>query len=203
MATLRSAVALWPDVEAEPEARAKVMGRIARAVTRTEQLIRFFLVLAREERERAESGSVTLDAVVADLVAELTAETSDSGPRWSIQIPPEARVQASRDVVVCILHNLMDNALKHARPAQIVISWDGHGVLCIEDDGPGFPELRSTDVRAATPTTTGYGMGWDLVERLCRVQGWSVTRSTSGLGGARVDVRFSTSRRVQKPGFVV
>ena len=48
MATLRSAVALWPDVEAEPEARAKVMGRIARAVTRTEQLIRFFLVLARE-----------------------------------------------------------------------------------------------------------------------------------------------------------
>jgi signal transduction histidine kinase len=203
VATLRSAVALWPDVEAEPEARAKVMGRIARAVTRTEQLIRFFLVLAREERERAESGSVTLDAVVADLVAELTAETSDSGPRWSIQIPPEARVQASRDVVVCILHNLMDNALKHARPAQIVISWDGHGVLSIEDDGPGFPELRSTEVRAATPTTNGYGMGWDLVARLCRVQGWSVTRSTSGLGGARVDVRFSTSRRVQRPGFVV
>jgi signal transduction histidine kinase len=193
VATLKSAVALWPDIEAEPEARAQVMGRIARAVNRTEQLVRFFLVLAREEREPAETGWVALDAVVADLVAELEDQTLGSSPTWRRQLPPEARVQASRDVVVCILRNLMDNALKHARPGQILIAWKGNGVLCIEDDGPGFPELRPADAPPLASSTAGYGMGWNLVERLCRVQGWSVSRSTSALGGARVDVTFSSS----------
>ncbi len=195
LATLRSSLALWPEVEGDPASRQRVIGRIERAVTRTEQWVRFFLVLAREERERSGGGSVALRDVVTDLMAEFKEQRGGEDPVWSVDLPAEARVEARRDVVVCVLHNLLDNALKHGRPRLITITWVKSGVLYLEDDGPGFPELREVPREEAARESAGYGLGWNLVERLCRVQGWSVTRARSALGGARVELRCRVARQ--------
>lgn len=194
LATLRSALGLWPDVATDPAARARVIGRMERAVSRTEALVRFFLVLAREDRRPAEAGWVELEPVVRELVEEFTQLTPPPGPRWTTTVPATARIWASRDVVVCVVRNLIDNAVKHAPQGQIIVEWNDPRVLTVADDGPGFgpPSASSVAPDCTPPTATeSYGLGWSLLERLCRIQGWALTRGVSRLRGARVDVVFN------------
>jgi signal transduction histidine kinase len=194
LATLRSALALWPEVATDPSARARIIGRMERAVTRAEAVVRFFLVLAREDRQRAEAHWVDLAPVVRELVEEFTQLTPAPGPNWQIAIPASARVWASRDVVVCVVRNLIDNAIKHTPRGTIMVRWADPATFTVADDGPGFgasaPPPPAGRPSAPPVAPESYGLGWLLLERLCRIQNWILTRGISPLGGARVDVAF-------------
>ena len=187
LATLRSALGLWSDVADDLAARQRVIGRMERAVSRTGALVRFFLVLAREDRHRAEAGWVELEPVVRELVEEFTQLAPPPGPRWTAAVPSSARVWASRDVVVCVVRNLIDNAVKHAPRGQIALQWTAPATLSVADDGPGF---GASPLSSTAPAPESYGLGWTLLERLCRIQNWTLTRGVSHLRGARVDVGF-------------
>jgi signal transduction histidine kinase len=191
LATLRSALGLWPEVAADPAARERIIGRMERAVSRTEALVRFFLILTREDRQRAESGWVELEPVVRELVEEFTQLTLPPGPCWTTALPTSARVWASRDVVVCVVRNLIDNAVKHAPQGRITLQWTTPATFSVADDGPGFDASLPAPSSPASPGS--YGLGWTLLERLCRVQGWTLTRGVAPSGGARVDVSFHAS----------
>jgi len=191
LATLRSALGLWPEVANDPVARDRVIGRMDRAVNRTEALVRFFLVLAREDRRPAEAGWVELEPVVREIVEEFSLLTPPSGPHWTITVPATARIRGSRDVVVCVVRNLIDNALKYAPRGQIIVDWSAPLTLTVADDGPGFGGMPASAADPTLPSPSNpesYGLGWNLLERLCGIQGWTLTRGVSKLGGARVDV---------------
>ena len=195
LATLRSALALWTDMAADPAAHQRIIDRMQRAVSRTEALVRFFLVTAREDHQRAEAGWVGLEPVVRELVEEFTQLTPSPGPLWTITVPANARVWASRDVVVCVVRNLIDNALKHAPCGQIMLQWVEPSTFSVADDGPGFGTLPSSTAEDHSPSplvaTESYGLGWILLERLCRIQNWTLMRGKSHLRGARVDIIFN------------
>jgi signal transduction histidine kinase len=170
LATLRSALALWPEVSADPAARRRIIGRMERAVSRAEAVVRFFLVLAREDRQRAEAHWVDLAPVVRELVEEFNQLTPTPGPDWQIAVPPSARVWASRDVVVCVLRNLIDNAVKHAPHGAITLQWTHPATFTISDDGPGFgaaaPPPPAGRPSAPLPAPASYGLGWLLLEHI-------------------------------------
>ena len=191
LATLRSALALLPEVSDDPAARARVTGRIARSVARMERLVQFFLVLAREGRQPAATGWVALAPLVQEVVAEHAALAAPPPPRWMVEIPAEARVRASRDVVLTLVHNLVGNALKHSPGGRIALRWHAPALLQVDDDGPGFADLSPPTAARPAPAP-GYGLGLELLGRLCRLHGWSLARGKSEWGGARVGVTFAT-----------
>jgi signal transduction histidine kinase len=194
LATLKSALTLLPEVEDEADARRRVLERMERAMARTERLVQFFLVLAREGREPADVGWVSLRQVVQEVTEEQHLLHNGDACAVRIEIADTVRVRASRDVVTVLLHNLVGNAFQHASGGRVRVVWLEDGRLRVDDDGPGFPELRTPSGamvgRAEGVPTAGFGIGLTLSERLCRTQGWVLTRGVSEAGGARVEVRF-------------
>lgn len=190
LATLQSALTLLPEVSADPVARERVTGRVARSVARMERLVRFFLVLAREGRNPAETGRVELEPLVREVVDEHDALAAPPAPRWMIDVPATANVQAARDVVLTLVHNLVGNAIKHSPNGRIRLSWTIPDTLQIDDDGPGFADLAPKRQSEAATRASGYGVGLELIQRLCRLHRWEVQRGVSEWGGAQVRVIF-------------
>jgi signal transduction histidine kinase len=190
LATLRTALALLPDMADDAVARQRVMGRIARSVARMERLVQFFLVLAREGRQPAAVGWVALAPLVREVVGEHEALAAPPGPQWIVEIPADARVRASRDVLLTLVHNLVGNAHKHSPGGRIALRWGPPANLEVDDDGPGFADLVPPAAAPPSPAP-GYGLGLELLRRLCRQHGWTIERGVSAWGGARVVVAFA------------
>jgi signal transduction histidine kinase len=190
LATLRSALTLLPEVSADPAARERVTGRMARSVARMERLVRFFLVLAREGRQPADIGWVELQPLVREVIDEHAALAAPPSPRWIVEVPESAGVRAARDVVLTLVHNLVGNAVKHSPGGRIRLSWAAPATLQIDDDGPGFADLAPAQAAETAARVPGFGVGLDLMRRLCRLNGWEVQRGVSVWGGAQVRVVF-------------
>jgi signal transduction histidine kinase len=184
LAVLKAAAALLPEVAEEPEGRARALARMTRAVQRAERLVQFFLVLAREGRERADVLWVPLRAVAEEAIEDQRAIRPDPTRVLAVAIPPEVQVLASREVLLMLVHNLVGNALQHAPEGQVAVAWSADATLTIDDEGPGFPDAGE-DARPR-----GYGVGLALARRLCETQGWALHTARSPAGGARVSLHF-------------
>lgn len=187
LAVLKAAAALLPEVEAEPEGRARVLARMTRAVRRSERLVQFFLVLAREGRERADAGWAPLRTIVEEAIDDQRLIRADPTRPLSLSVPEAAQVHASRDVLLMLVHNLIGNALQHAPDGGVSVSWIDEAALAIDDEGPGFPG-PGEDARPR-----GYGLGLTLARRLCETQGWELRTGRAPTGGARVTIVFPDS----------
>lgn len=92
--------------------------------------------------------------------------------------------------------NLMDNACKWARRQVAVSTAVRHGrlLIAIEDDGPGIPEKRRSEVlhrgRRLDEAVPGSGLGLDIVQEMAELYRGSVTIGTSALGGVRAELEL-------------
>jgi signal transduction histidine kinase len=115
-------------------------------------------------------------------------------------------------MIVTLLDNLLDNALRHTRtslqkqPARTqtvavsVICESGWAVLSVDDSDGGVPAsdrqriFRRFD-RGSDPALTGasgLGLGLALVKEIAEAHGGSVSVGSSDLGGARFTVKLPT-----------
>lgn len=111
-----------------------------------------------------------------------------------------ARVDGDPAALRRVLHNLGDNAARHARGrvAYTLAERDGFAELSVDDDGPGVPAadrlrvfdrfVRLDDARARTGG--GSGLGLAIVAEIVAAHGGTVAIQDSPLGGARVCVRL-------------
>lgn len=187
VATLKSSLTLVEELNDDPAHRARVESRMRRAVGRMERLVRLFLVLAREGRRPAEEGLVSLRPLVDEILVEQARLNFPRIMNQEVDVSEGSFVQASRDVVMVLIQNFVANIWQHAGASRLRIRWEGEAVLLIEDDGSGFPVNEEDEPPSEA---AGFGIGLSLSERLCRLQGWSVTRGQSDLGGAKVEIRF-------------
>jgi signal transduction histidine kinase len=164
-AALRSA-------HSEPEYRAALEGMMEES----DGLIRTFdalLMIARAESGQARDNMAAFDAAgIAHGVAELYEPLADDrGLALKVDAPEPAVVKGNRELLSQALANLIDNAIKYARPKagavetgttetgvaasgaadgvqpEIVLSVRGQGdrvLLTVADNGPGIPEADRT-----------------------------------------------------------
>jgi signal transduction histidine kinase len=133
----------------------------------------------------------------------------------ALELPPEWRPlpgRYDREMIVTLLDNLLDNALRHTRtslqkqPARTqtvavsVICESGWAVLSVDDSDGGVPAsdrqriFRRFD-RGSDPALTGasgLGLGLALVKEIAEAHGGSVSVGSSDLGGARFTVKLPT-----------
>ncbi|GAA0537545.1 HAMP domain-containing sensor histidine kinase [Paractinoplanes ferrugineus] len=124
--------------------------------------------------------------------AGLRVDTSGIGP---------GRVRGDAATLGQVVRNLVDNAGRHAHATVAVTVRDTGGAveLLVDDDGSGVPAeqrervferfVRLDESRARD--AGGSGLGLAIVRKIVTAHGGTVTITTSELGGARVQVRFS------------
>lgn len=140
------------------------------------------LVLAEARRLR-EATSVAGDSIVVD-------SSGVSG----------ARVDGDPAALRRMLHNLGDNAARHARSriALALSERDGWAELHVDDDGPGVPAadrsrvferfVRLDEARARTGGSSGLGLA--IVAEIVAAHGGTAVVEDAPAGGARITVRL-------------
>lgn len=96
-----------------------------------------------------------------------------------------------------ILSNILDNAVKYGRTAQIRAGIRGPNiVVSVDDDGPGIPLDQRRAVlepfyrleKSRNRATGGAGLGLAVVRSLVEAHGGTIEISAAPIGGTRVDV---------------
>jgi signal transduction histidine kinase len=168
-------------------------------IDESDGLIRTFdalLMIARAESGQARDNMVAFDAAeivrgVGELYEPLAEE---KGLTLTVDAPEAATIEGNRELLSQALANLVDNAIKYARPfaedgpekpqAEIALAarQDGARVLLIvADRGPGIPEQdRARAVERFVRLTQGgsepgSGLGLSLAAAVARLHGGELT----------------------------
>ncbi|MFT3859123.1 MAG: ATP-binding protein [Aquabacterium sp.] len=108
-------------------------------------------------------------------------------------------------LIVQLLDNLIDNALKYTAPGtliRLVCEPDAHWLrIAVEDEGPGVPEADRARIfqpfergrhvgLAGLPPQRGAGLGLALCQAIATAHGGSLTLHDRSEGGCRFEVRL-------------
>jgi two-component system OmpR family sensor kinase len=180
-------------VELPPEGRSRLAALISGA-RRTAHLLDQLLALARYDIGRAPEAPVTsLDACTMEVVADLLPRATERGIDLGFEIVEPVLVRGDPAMLASVVHNLIDNALRHTPTGgrvDIGVYRDGeHVVLQIEDTGPGISpadhkRVFEPFVRGNQAAEGGTGLGLSIVKRIVeRLKGSVVLENlpTSGL----------------------
>jgi two-component system osmolarity sensor histidine kinase EnvZ len=159
-------------------------------VQQMEHMIAEYLDFVRGEgREEALSTDLTslLKAIVSDYQRtgkQVTLKTEGV-------VKTDLRVSSFRRM----LHNLIDNAIRHGKQCDIAISGSTHNAtITIDDDGPGIPEDKREEVfrpfarldLSRNVKTGGVGLGLTIARDVALAHGGSISLASSPSGGLRV-----------------
>jgi PAS domain S-box-containing protein len=169
--------------------------RVRRAGARMGQLIDDLLALSRLSRTELRRERVDLTALAHAVLAELAAREPQR--EVELQVEPELRGDADRQLLRVLLENLLGNAWKFTQRverARIELSAtrkEGRIVYCVRDNGAGF-DMKYAD-KLFTPFQRlhearefpGTGIGLAIVQRVVHRHGGQVwAESAPGQGAA-------------------
>ncbi len=158
-----------------------------------ERLVRDLLFLAREDERRvgqAPDDLVDLDDVVLEEVARVRVGSRVQVDALGVSAAP---VRGSREQLVQLVRNLLENAERHARTqVQLSISSrDDRVELVVADDGPGVPvedrdrifdRFVRLDESRARDAGGGSGLGLSIVATIARRHGGTCEVMDSDIG---------------------
>ena len=185
---------------AEPETAQSV--RLMQAAT--ERMIRQtnqLLSLARAEPhhfEKARLEPLALEALVGEAIQLFVEQAARKGIDLGFELQP-APVTGDRFLLRDLIDNLIDNALRYTPAGGTVTVRCGvteeRVFLAVEDNGPGIPAARRTDIFSRyvrlDDKSHGSGLGLAIVRDIARVHGAALTVGEGIAGrGAVFEVHF-------------
>jgi two-component system sensor histidine kinase TctE len=186
--------------EQDPAAMRAALAQLRDHSQATSRLATQLLSLARAE-PTSEVRSELLDLAglaretCAMLVPEALARGADLGFEERGTVPIHAEPLLIRELIA----NLVDNSIRYAPHATITVGVRndaGHGILWVEDDGPGIPADERGRVferfyRVRGTPGDGAGLGLSIVREITQRYGGTVElRNGAGGKGLCVEVRF-------------
>ncbi len=171
-----------------------------RDIGQLEALIDELLTYARLDRPQTE-----LNVALVELAGWLGNHIGDLNalhPEKRLVLLPSTACESQVDIRLFerVLDNLINNALRYCQQRVDVqlICDSGHGLLTVDDDGPGIPENERSRVfepfvrldPSRDRATGGCGLGLAIVSSIATAMGGTVTAGQSPLGGARFSFRW-------------
>ena len=162
-----------PVAGAEQEYVASVLETMSRSVRRMQRLVDTLLDIARLEEGAMALGLLPLDlgGLVGEVLAEEHPLAEKKGVALESQLPESLpAILADHDVLLRVLVNLVDNALKFTPRGErvwVAAQAEGEGVRVeVVDAGPGIPVAerarvfeKFTQVQGRAETRRGVGLG--------------------------------------------
>jgi len=183
-----------------PETASRILGSMRREIDRLSRLAADLLLLTQLEAGGGRLTPITLDgAELLDDLAEAARVMSGDHAVEVVREPP-LTVLADRDRLTQALLNLVDNAVRHARPGGVVrLSGRRDGasvVLDVFDEGEPIrpehlPRLFDRFYRADHGREPGRhaGLGLAIVKAIVEASGGTISASSSG-DGTRFTIRL-------------
>ena len=136
------------------------------------------LALARSEPgdfERHRLEQLSLDALVSESVQQFVEEALKKNIDIGFDLQP-TRVAGDRFLLRDMIDNLVDNAIRYSPNGSLVtvscLQVDGHGILMVEDSGPGIPASEKERVfnrfYRLDQSQPGTGLGLAIVRDIAR-----------------------------------
>lgn len=157
-----------------------------------EMMLEAYLAFARgEESEPA------APADIAELLSEVVAAARRQNPHIHLNAPADVSVTLRRNAMKRCLTNLVGNAARYGKQAEVNVALRDHAVnIVIDDDGPGIAEAQREEVfrpftrleTSRNPATGGVGLGLTIARDIARFHGGDVLLEDSPLGGLRARV---------------
>jgi two-component system osmolarity sensor histidine kinase EnvZ len=158
-------------------------------ITDMERMIQGYLDFARDQvTEPTRSGDVValVRSVAVTFRHDQVDVTCDLNGPLNLRFRPEGLRRA--------LSNIIGNSLRHGRHCWISVSiTPGFAVVTVDDDGPGIPAERRSDVfrpfvrldESRNAATGGVGLGLTIARDLVLAHGGDIVVDTAPQGGAR------------------
>jgi signal transduction histidine kinase len=161
-----------------------------------DRMIEDILTLARTGRSAEPPARVDLRALVSAIVGEFRAQGA------GVELEPgEPIVWTLRpDLLTRALRNLIDNAVRYAGGARLIVVVEGRALLIrIEDDGPGVPADQLEHVirpfarldPSRNRGTGGAGLGLAIATSIARLHGGTVALENRAEGGLSATLRLT------------
>ena len=152
------------------------VGYISQAVGHMREQTEGLLLLAREQ-DPTDVEPLKVLACVHEVVSPLCPEMARKGLALRIDIEPAATLMASRSAFCLVLANLVRNAVRYTEAGHIRVSMDMSRVV-VSDSGIGIsPDQMSRIFERnfrGDDAQDGFGIGLDIVRRICEQMGWRV-----------------------------
>jgi signal transduction histidine kinase len=142
---------------------------------------------------------IDLTELAGDVVELFDAAAEESGSRLKLVATQPVFVAGERELVFDALGNLVDNAIKHGRPAGRVtvevLQNQAGAVVTVADDGPGIPADERTNVfkrfyrLERSRGTPGNGLGLSVVAAVARLHGARI-EILDNAPGLKLQLRF-------------
>lgn len=162
---------------------------IRSAQDRMEQMIDELLALAKQGQAVFDPGSIAF----VDAITQSWSHVESSDATIVVDVDESVVITADEGRLCELLENLFRNAIEHGGEAVTVrtgLLSEGSGFY-VEDDGPGIPPEKRTEVFEAgyTDSATGTGFGLSIVQQIVDGHNWTITITESDTGGARFEIR--------------
>lgn len=163
---------------------------------RMNDIIAYHLKRANAGGSQALAPPISPISALQRLCRSLKKVYPQNSPEFHFDLHEDFRLRVNESDLMEILGNLLENACKYGASR---ISVSGRNVtnqtlLCIDDNGPGFPDEHrqrlSERGRRADSTHEGQGLGLAVTLELVQSYGGEMTLDKSPDGGARVVLAF-------------
>jgi two-component system sensor histidine kinase KdpD len=196
-----------PGITWSDQDRRELLGAIESSADRLDSIVSNLL-----DMSRLQAGVVPLDTGVVgldDVVARAVGDVVDPG-RVDIALPPDLpEVTADVGLLVRVVANLVQNAVRHTRPGtRVAVAADARGDrvrLRVVDHGPGVPDALKPEMfrpfqrLGDTHAGTGVGLGLAVAKGLTEAQGGALHAEDTPGGGLTLVVELPCAAQPRVP----
>jgi PAS domain S-box-containing protein len=155
---------------------------------RMAEMIDELLSLAKQGQAVLDPNAVTL----ADVATQAWEHVETSDASLEIDVEPSTVILADEGRLCELFENLFRNAVDHGGDSVTVnlgLLNDSAGFF-VEDDGPGIPPEKRSEVFEAgyTDAAEGTGFGLSIVQQIVDGHEWEIAISQGATGGARFEI---------------
>ncbi|MBK8455382.1 MAG: HAMP domain-containing sensor histidine kinase [Thiofilum sp.] len=158
-------------------------------------LIETLLLLARENKHIKGSTPINVNELVKLLMEQINqTHNSDQHVQLTLEQPVILQVDAPSQAIGIVLGNLIRNACNYTQAGKVLIQINKNSVV-VSDTGLGMSSTELTQAQQPferlNANTQGYGLGLDIVKRLCERYGWQLSLNSQVGLGTQVSIVFS------------
>ena len=188
----------------EPAEYRQVLEAVNHEVDRLIKLVGSLLTLARADEGRIPIARepVDLQGVAGDAVEQVRPLAASRNVSIGVQPGPDIRLVADQDLLLQLILNLLDNAIKFTPGGGSVgVSWaleGGQALIRVSDSGPGIPVEHLPHIferfyradNARTRVEGGAGLGLSICRWIAEAHGGAIVAENAPGGGATFTVRL-------------
>ncbi|MCG8636490.1 MAG: HAMP domain-containing histidine kinase [Desulfobacterales bacterium] len=177
----------------------KPLNRIRRSVKNMENLIETFLWLAREEDDPGQSSQVA--AAVRKAVENNRYLIENKAIKVNIDIRQDRCLPVKEEILYITVANLVRNAFQFTPRGSVSITAE-RDCLSITDTGTGIdPDKLDSVTRSHIKgkDSRGFGLGLNIVSRLCERFGWELDIQSLAGQGTRINIRWPKNNQAKCP----